>query len=1264
MKSPEDFINSTEKPDDLNTELPTEVKELLEKITGLIKADNLALLKDLKGYPEFLDIPEIRKMGEELFLNGDDFKKVLEIAKIFKLSKSFLQESAINQISNGSKFTWAAILEMCHLDTDFINSERFQKVVQEKIISNLTESPRGLHDLDRQLKVFNVDKKAFQTEERKKQGFEILKNWVIKQGKDRISKLKKDDEKNGYYNQLTSSVLKEAIDLFGVENFFQDEEVHNLVLSNFIFFGAGWQEDEFISDESIRSFRDLFSITETEFQEVIDKRVTDYVKSISDFQFEKIPDQYDFNSFSSKVIFLGRFLDKYPVSPEILENISKLILSRGIEVFDEKILLNTKGESSYLFEYNHRGFIQYRKLIQLINKSFLSSYAKLPEFQEPAQKLVRHKILEFFQKRNSGWRDEVTKDIDEINNTFGLDKFKIEEEVFAEIIARDQYFTIDTIERFIQKIEEFASIDTQLKSNFILHAVTHTLDRLLADFDDSRGYNKFADFEKTCKKIKDLVSTYNLDQNAISHLVDDIGRSIDITHDAAERLLDIIAKQIGFSLEFRKELFSQELNRELDQVVSSYDQARRDALSLFSDDYESDIVYSANKFLKKYNLPEDTLTQMIIEAYEDLINQGEQIKAEKLVQKFGIVPEIIGIADQEEIKKRKIEKLKSLYLERNDFINAIKFIENNPDIQDAVKRELDYQQVYIEIANALEKSNTQYAFKLVKYLTRPGWGPSDMLMYHPDYERFFDTLSKQNPKLASKFLESFDSLFAMWPFVKKLEKSFGLISEKPFLAQALEENEKYGIKLLLKYPSLDKLSKANIDTLYQNKVDILEEQSDIDVDSYDFRVAMQNRLAEYRRNSEMLASMRKAGINTEEWLNYEDEVYFELGDSKSVNFSEMVSAPVERIHQNMLQYTEATKRVLKEYKKEFLGVAVPLKNGEEIDKKLQDLKEQLDIVKKSNDTKRIQYIEKAIANIEKEIENPRTITLWDKILSNLSSINILERDIFRAYTLLSESEVLLVEKQKDNSIPPDLKRKELLRLRNKIETSKKEIYDKKNLLLARLEKFNQDFIGTVSSAIGEERAIGLDQERREIVNELLDHFNTDFETLENLSKKQEEGTLDGRPMKISVWNRNPDVDLYLGNYTNCCIRIDSEHMGSESTIADYLTDTGVQIVNVYDEKEGIPVVTAWCWIGQDDNDKVSFVIDNIEANTQYSTKYKKQLEDELFKYMIRYSAKVGVPHFTQGQSNNDLIISRMDSKYYKIGGYNRASGYYLEGEGE
>ena len=51
----------------------------------------------------------------------------------------------------------------------------------------------------------------------------------------------------------------------------------------------------------------------------------------------------------------------------------------------------------------------------------------------------------------------------------------------------------------------------------------------------------------------------------------------------------------------------------------------------------------------------------------------------------------------------------------------------------------------------------------------------------------------------------------------------------------------------------------------------------------------------------------------------------------------------------------------------------------------------------------------------------------------------------------------------------------------------------------------------------------------------------------------------------------------------------------------------------------------------------------------------------LKEYLLNYAEKVGAK-LVQGTSNNDLVVAKMNSAYFKVGGYNRPSGYYLEGE--
>jgi len=160
-------------------------------------------------------------------------------------------------------------------------------------------------------------------------------------------------------------------------------------------------------------------------------------------------------------------------------------------------------------------------------------------------------------------------------------------------------------------------------------------------------------------------------------------------------------------------------------------------------------------------------------------------------------------------------------------------------------------------------------------------------------------------------------------------------------------------------------------------------------------------------------------------------------------------------------------------------------------------------------------------------------------------------------------------------------------------------------------------------------------------------------------------------MSIFVWTRNPDIDLYQGNYSPCCICIDSAHMGSESTIADYNTDLGVQIINIWDEAKNEPVTAAWCWLGKNAKGETALVVDNIESNTLYSSNFSEQLTAELFNYIQNYAKRLGVDRVVLGKANNDLPTGSESAKmpedgerYEKIGGSNRADGYFFEAEGK
>ena len=197
-------------------------------------------------------------------------------------------------------------------------------------------------------------------------------------------------------------------------------------------------------------------------------------------------------------------------------------------------------------------------------------------------------------------------------------------------------------------------------------------------------------------------------------------------------------------------------------------------------------------------------------------------------------------------------------------------------------------------------------------------------------------------------------------------------------------------------------------------------------------------------------------------------------------------------------------------------------------------------------------------------------------------------------------------------------------LKKKIGKAKEELRSKFGTLSGELEDFKTNLLELIAPCLNQDRADRLIQEIEQRLAEQFDHWNTDRSTLANFFSERgdkEKGKLESQPMSIFVWARNPDIDLYQGNYTNCCIRIDSTLDGVESTIADYNTDLGVQIVNIWDETKNEPVVAAWCWIGKDSDGEIALIVVILEANESYSIDYSEQLTKELFDYLKKNMPK-------------------------------------------
>ncbi len=116
--------------------------------------------------------------------------------------------------------------------------------------------------------------------------------------------------------------------------------------------------------------------------------------------------------------------------------------------------------------------------------------------------------------------------------------------------------------------------------------------------------------------------------------------------------------------------------------------------------------------------------------------------------------------------------------------------------------------------------------------------------------------------------------------------------------------------------------------------------------------------------------------------------------------------------------------------------------------------------------------------------------------------------------------------------------------------------------------------------------------------------------------------INGKPLKIKLWERNPQEDLFLGNKTTCCTAIGTG--GNAAATPLYLLSTAFNVVELYDENNNT-VGMSRVFMSNVDN-KPSLIMDNIELNKTY---FKNMPDRELtevrngfFKYMNEYVKQV------------------------------------------
>jgi len=490
---------------------------------------------------------------------------------------------------------------------------------------------------------------------------------------------------------------------------------------------------------------------------------------------------------------------------------------------------------------------------------------------------------------------------------------------------------------------------------------------------------------------------------------------------------------------------------------------------------------------------------------------------------------------------------------------------------------------------------------------------------------------------------------------KKLLEMEKSINNSPFLLKALEDNPRYGSRLALKYHQFDDIAKTDIKTLFEAEADILSKHPSLDKESPEFRRLMQERLASLSNNPQIIEELKKRGVDVDQWLNYDHTIDFTLGSAEDIKLSEKVTIPLTRIKEVLSRYQESLTTILAEYKPELQKASTPNPEIETVQENIDSLQAQLE--HETDETKR-QGIRKGLANLEAKAQNLKpTISIWSKIQSMVFRSQSMIDNIFRLHDICAANET---------NLATITDRPSLIKEKDKLQKNTAQLQKSFADFVFFFDTYEAKLRELIAPVLTPDRTDALLQANNEVLGEDLQHYNIDRETILDIFNKDKGGDdtkLNGRDMKVTVASRSTE-DLYLGNYCPCCICIDSSYHGATSPIADFVTDLGIQNIVVYDEKKHIPTVVCWTFIGEDsENGEPIMVIDNIEANTKYTTEYGNTISEALKKFITDYAQTINVQRIVQGPHNNDLEIFPLREVKRKLGGiYNRGTGYYLEAE--
>ena len=147
---------------------------------------------------------------------------------------------------------------------------------------------------------------------------------------------------------------------------------------------------------------------------------------------------------------------------------------------------------------------------------------------------------------------------------------------------------------------------------------------------------------------------------------------------------------------------------------------------------------------------------------------------------------------------------------------------------------------------------------------------------------------------------------------------------------------------------------------------------------------------------------------------------------------------------------------------------------------------------------------------------------------------------------------------------------------------------------------------------------------------VLDHLN---QRIDDISKVQDSKVAKTLDLTIKMWDRNPQKDIFQGNYSTCCIGMGG---GNGSAMPHFIMDTAYNMIELVDNTSGKTIGNALCYFAKNSNGEPIFIVDNIEISN--SVKPSEEVGIELRDSITQYASNVAKE--VTGQDDIPIYMSK------------------------